>query len=189
MIDLFPEVTKNIKEILYKHHQIYKKVRCKAEYLEEVVVAALRLNNTEVNWNPASHDKEKDIIVNKNDKIQIKSGKFDKKNTLSISGHRLGRFNGDLRKVTKYLNDSTSDIISVFNPKKNSDKHFYAVASIPKEVLKDIKHNKWIKKNTTYIQNNSNNVKLSLKIKMSWQIWWEVPVDKIKIYEEFLINS
>ena len=79
MIDLFPEVTKNIKEILYKHHQIYKKVRCKAEYLEEVVVAALRLNNTEVNWNPASHDKEKDIIVNKNDKIQIKSGKFDKK--------------------------------------------------------------------------------------------------------------
>ena len=57
------------------------------------------------------------------------------------------------------------------------------MASIPKEVLKDIKHNKWIK-NTTYIQNNSNNVKLSLKIKNIGK-YAEVPVDKIKFMKNF----
>ena len=60
---------------------------------------------------------KKYIIVNKMIKFKLNLGNLIK-NTLSISGHRLGRFNGDLRKVTKYLNDSTSDIISVFNPKK-----------------------------------------------------------------------
>ena len=73
MINLFPKVTKSIKQNLIKHHELYKKIRCKAENLEEIIVISLRENNFNVMWDPASHDKEKDIIVNKSIKIKFKS--------------------------------------------------------------------------------------------------------------------
>ena len=86
MINLYPKVTKSIKKNLEIHHQLYKKIRCKAEYLEELIVSSLRSNSFAVDWDPASHDKEKDIIVNSSDNIQIKSGTFQKKNnTITIS--------------------------------------------------------------------------------------------------------
>ncbi len=189
MIKLYPIVTKNLKTLLEQHHHLYKKIRCKAEYLEEIIVSALRSSDFAVDWDPASHDKEKDIVVNTKDKIQIKSGTFQKKNnTITISGHRLGRFEGDLIKITNYLNKSSADIISVFNPNKKSKKHLYTVASIPKEVLKDIKPDKWIKKNTAYYQINSKNVEFSIRVSMSWQIWWQIPADKVKIEAELSIN-
>ena len=189
MIKLYPIVTKNLETLLEQHHQLYKKIRCKAEYLEEIIVLALRSSDFAVDWDPASHDKEKDIVVNSTDKIQIKSGSFTKtNNTITISGHRLGRFEGDLIKITNYLNKSSSDIISVFNPDKTSKKNLYTVASISKEVLKGIKPDKWIKKNTTYTQTNSENVEFSIRISMSWQIWWQIPADKANIEAQLSIN-
>lgn len=189
MINLYPKVTKSIKKNLEIHHQLYKKIRCKAEYLEELIVSSLRSNSFVVDWDPASHDKEKDIIVNSSDNIQIKSGTFQKKNnTITISGHRLGRYKGDLKKITKYLNSSLSDTISVFNPNKKSDKHHYTVASISKEILKGLKHDKWKKEKTSYSQTNIHGVQFSLRVSMSWQIWWVIPIKLIKLEEKLLIE-
>ena len=189
MINLNPKVTKSIKKNLEIHHQLYKKIRCKAEYLEELIVSSLRSNSFVVDWDPASHDKEKDITVNSSDNIQIKSGTFQKKsNTITISGHRLGRFEGDLKKITEYLNSSLSDTISVFNPNKKSDKHHYTVASISKEILKGLKHDKWEKEKTSYSQTNIHGVQFSLRVSMSWQIWWVIPIKLIKLEEKLLIE-
>ena len=189
MINLYPKVTKSIKENLDIHHQLYKKIRCKAEYLEELIVSSLRFNNFVVDWDPASHDKDKDIVVNETNNIQIKSGTFEKKkNTITISGHRLGRFKGNLREITKYLNSSLSDTISVFNPNKDSEKHLYTVASISREILKGLEYDKWEKNNTSYHQTNILGVKFSLRISMSWQIWWVIPTRLIKIEDNILIE-
>ena len=189
MINLYPKVTKSIKKNLELHHKLYKKIRCKAEYLEELIVSSLRFNNFVVDWDPASHDKEKDIVVNETNKIQIKSGTFQKqKSTITISGHRLGRFKGDLKEVTEYLNSSLSDTISVFNPDKNSEKHLYTVASISREILKGLKYDKWEKENTSYRQTNILGVEFSLRVSMSWQIWWVIPTKLIKIEENILIE-
>ena len=189
MINLYPRVTKSIKKNLDLHHQLYKKIRCKAEYLEELIVSSLRSNSFVVDWDPASHDKEKDIVVNKTNKIQIKSGTLQKrKNTITISGHRLGRFQGNLKEITDYLNSSLSDIISVFNPDKNSKKHLYTVAYISREILKGLHYDKWEKEKTSYRQTNVLGVEFSLRVSMSWQIWWEIPTRLIKIEENILIE-
>ena len=56
---------------------------------------------------------------------------------------------------------------SISNGDKKSKKHLYNVASISKEVLKGVKPDKWIKKNTTYTQINSKNVEFSIRVSMS----------------------
>ena len=157
--------------------------------MEEIIVSSLRSNSFVVEWDPASHDKEKDITVNSSDNIQIKSGTFQKNNnTITISGHRLGRFEGDLKKITDYLNNSLSDTISVFNPGKKTDKHCYTIASISKEIFKGLKHDEWKKEKTSYSQTNAHGVLFSLRLTMSWQIWWELPISLIKIEEKLLID-
>ncbi|CAG8457266.1 2843_t:CDS:2 [Racocetra fulgida] len=58
------------------------------------------------------HDVDKDIrITEANDKvndIQIKSGKI-KKTSVVVSGHRTGRFEGDLDKIKEFLNSNRYD--------------------------------------------------------------------------------
>ena len=189
MINLFPKVTKSIKQNLIKHHELYKKIRCKAENLEEIIVISLRENNFNVMWDPASHDKEKDIIVNNSNSIQIKSGTLKKKNNaITISGHRLGRFDGNLKKITEYLNNPSSDVVSIYNPEVKSDKHFYTIASIPKYIFEGLKPDEWTKSRSSYSQTNAKGVKFSLRTTMSWQIWWDIPISLIKIEEQIEIN-
>ena len=96
----------HFKNDLKKYHQLFNKVRCKAEGLEELIVFSIKSEIDNVTWKPSAHDKEVDIIVNSY-KIQIKSGVIQN-NKLSLSGHRLGRFNGELDQITEYLNNPIS---------------------------------------------------------------------------------
>ena len=105
----------SLKINLLNHHKLYKKIRCKAEYLEEILTLAFRSAKFNVVWKPASHDKKKDLIV-ENINLSVKSGVLmPRKNFLEISGHRLTRFNRNLMNITQYLNKSTHTIC-IYNP-------------------------------------------------------------------------
>ena len=92
-----------LKEKIKSHHELYKKIRCKAENLEEIIVQSLKSSNEKVEWIDAGHEIEKDILVNDTYKIQIKSGTLTK-SKIKLSGHRLGRFNEDFNLITDFLN-------------------------------------------------------------------------------------
>ena len=111
-----------------------------------------------------------------------------KNNAITISGHRLGRFDGNLKKITEYLNNPSSDVVSIYNPEVKSDKHFYTIASIPKYIFEGLKPDEWTKSRSSYSQTNAKGVKFSLRTTMSWQIWWDIPISLIKIEEQIEIN-
>jgi len=176
----------HFKNDLKKYHQLFNKVRCKAEGLEELIVFSIKSEIDNVTWKPSAHDKEVDIIVNSY-KIQIKSGVIQN-NKLLLSGHRLGRFNGELDQITEYLNNPISDIISVSNPKKKTKKHIYEVRYIDKIKMKGIIAENWINEGVNFKQINKHNIKFSLRPKMSWQIWWEVPLDITELADKIVID-
>ncbi len=64
MINYNEKLFENIKNNLIKHQQLYKKIRCKAEYLEEILTISFRSTGYDVVWKPGSHDKQKDLIIN-----------------------------------------------------------------------------------------------------------------------------
>ena len=181
MINLSNNFINYLEENLTDHHKLYKKIRCKAENLEELIVRSLDSSGYNVGWDPASHDKIKDIVVNNTNNLSIKSGTFNKKKkSINISGHRLGSFKSNFKEITDYLNKST-DTISVYNPSKNFKKHTYVISTISKEKFAGLKSDAWIKKGAAFNQTNAFNVKFSLRPTMSWQIWWEIPVSQAEL--------
>ncbi len=184
MINYNEKLFENIKNNLIKHHQLYKKIRCKAEYLEEILTISFRSTGYDVVWKPGSHDRQKDLVIN-GEHLSIKSGVLKpRKKKINISGHRLGRFKHDLNKITDYLNKST-DTLCVYDPDKESKDHKYSIALIKKEKFSGLK-NKWKKRGGSFIQNNHFNVEFKINISMSDQIWWEVPSDQLEFSEKLI---
>jgi len=79
MINLSNNFINYLEQNLTDHHKLYKKIRCKTENLEELIVRSLDSSGYNVGWDPASHDKIKDIVVNNTNNLSIKSGTFNKK--------------------------------------------------------------------------------------------------------------
>ena len=59
MINFNEQLFESLKNNLLKHHKLYKEIRCKGEYLEELLVISLKSQGYKVEWKPASHDKKK----------------------------------------------------------------------------------------------------------------------------------
>tara|TARA_B100002051_G_C16524386_1_gene529398 strand:- start:113 stop:670 length:558 start_codon:yes stop_codon:yes gene_type:complete len=172
----------NLKKNLLDHHKVYKKIRCKGEYLEEVLTSSFELSGFNVSWKPGSHDKKKDLIV-RNNSLSVKSGVLmPKKKMLEISGHRLTRFDRNLNKISKYLNNST-DTLSVYNPKRKSLDQKYSLAFIKKEKFSGIVESKWKDLGKSYIQSNDYGVQFKIQKDMSDQIWWQIPIKNLDIDE------
>lgn len=182
----FSENSLNIfKEKIKSHHELYKKIRCKAEYLEEIIVQSLRSTKEKVKWNPAGHEQEKDILVNDTYKIQIKSGTLTQ-SKLKVSGHRLGRFENNFNKITDFLNKLDSDIYATTNPspRMSTNEHKYHLYYVNKKAITGIKKEDWEKSGAGYKNKNTIGTIFLLKPTMSWQIWWEIPLSYAeKVYE------
>lgn len=146
-----------------------------------------------VRWREAGHDDLADIVVRINGTqhpIQIKSGQI-KAARLTLSGHRLGRFNGDLQAITDYLNTPSADIIAV--PHRQVDdqqgrQHIYRICYADKGVLTGLSANQWEQKGVQRIQTNLQGVEFSLRPLMSWQIWWKIPISLIEVGDECVIG-
>ena len=170
---------------LRKFHELFQGGRCQSWQLEELLAKAIRSDfnkSDKVVWKGNGHDIGADIIVNDKYNIQIKSGKIDKK-YLTLSGHRLGRFGGDLEKITEFLNANTYDLIAVPHETQEGTygkKHVYQLFYINTDILKIECYTRWKKKKNNHHSINDGGVELIIYPSMSWQVWWKVPLIKLE---------
>ena len=169
---------------LGKYHDMFSGGRCQGWEQEELIVAAIKSDTAahhHVIWKEGGHDDQSDMVVRTDEDehyIQIKSGEV-KAGKLVLSGHRLGRFKGNLHNITDYLLSKKDNIISVAYRKVDDEKgrkHVYQVRYVERGLLNEISADGWEKKNGSYIQVTEKGVRLSLHPSMSWQIWWRIPI-------------
>lgn len=185
----------HLKRNLESYHELFDGGRCSGWELEELVVKAIKSDTQaqhQVYWKEAGHDDKADILVRTNGQehsIQIKSGEV-KANRLVLSGHRFGRFNGDLNQITRYLAAKTDNMLSIAYERVDDDRgrqHIYQVSYVRINTIKPDKTG-WDKKGKSIFQLNRFDVRLSLHPTMSWQIWWRIPIELVEQEEPFIIG-
>ena len=195
MYRLTPRMVQGLEQSLKTYHALFSGGRCSAWQLEELLVHAINSDTQakhQARWTEGGHDDKADITVKVNGDlhhIQVKSGQIkstkikpDGKSvsTLVLSGHRLGRFEGNLNEITKYLNARDSNIISVPYEQIDDERgrtHKYHILYIDAEKLAKLKPSEWSQKSSAYQQINKFGVLVSVRPKMSWQVWWTIPAD------------
>lgn len=197
MYKLTPRMQQSLKQDLKTYHKLFHAGRCAAWELEELIVRAINADTQaqhQVFWREAGHDDKEDIVIKTEQgtySIQIKSGQWSKK-YVTLSGHRLGRFNGDLHKMTHYLNRGVAaNIISIPYQKIDNEQgrtHVYEICYIPIEHLQGLDAQAWDKNGTQYEQTTAQGVVCSLRPKMSWQIWWKIPIALVERTREIRIE-
>jgi len=164
--------------------------------LEELIVNAIKSDTQaqhHVRWKEKGHDDEADMKICTNGDehpVQIKSGQIQGEH-LVLSGHRLGRFEADMELITDYLSEKVANIISVPYHTKESDEgriHVYQVLYIDVHYLADVREELWEFSGTSWKQENQHGVNFSIRPKMSWQIWWHVPLHLTEATEPFEIG-
>ena len=188
MYKLTDRMIQKLEKDLEIFHNLFSEGRCEAWQLEELIVRAIKSDHSKsesVAWSGRGHDVDKDIrITEANDKvndIQIKSGKI-KKTSVVVSGHRTGRFEGNLDKIKEFLNSSSYDTFLIpyrEEVDKLGKRFIYQIFYADSNIFKI--DNDWELKNgekgtKTFFTQNSKGVKIFLRPSMSWQIWYEIPL-------------
>ena len=195
MYRMTPRMMQRLTGDLTKYHDLFNGGRCSGWELEELIVKAVQSDTQaqhNVFWKEAGHDDEADITVRTNGStfpLQIKSGQI-KKEKLQLSGHRLGRFNGDFAAITRYLNANSANIIAI--PYRQIDneqgrQHVYSVCYIDVRLLQGLQASQWTQSGARHIQTNQHGVAFSISPSMSWQIWWTIPAALMDQTPEFTI--
>jgi len=185
----------NLRPLLKQYHDLFDGGRCSGWELEELFVKAIK-SDTRANhlpkWREAGHDDKEDILVIENGKkyhVQVKSGRITKRDPrLQLSGHRLGRFKGDLEDITEYLNNPPANYIATPYRLLENDQgrsHIYRLCYLDRFMLAGIDSKKWVKHGAQWRNENRNGVMFSLRPSMSWQIWWEIPISYLDMTDEF----
>ncbi len=196
MYRLTARMQQHLRQDLERYHDLFAAGRCSGWELEELIFRAIQSDNRAQHhafWQEAGHDDLADIRVRTNGDVhllQIKSGAI-KAGYLTLSGHRLGRFGGNFERITGYLNDSNSDIISVPYRKvddANGRRHYYRIVYADAESLTGLQDDQWENAGTTWTQTNQQGVIFSLRPSMSWQIWWRIPQSLLEVGPEMLIE-
>lgn len=199
MYRLTPRMVQYFKIYLNKYHDLLTGGRCSGWQLEELLTRAIRSDNSvahHVKWKEGGHDDKADIIVTDNlghsYPLEIKSGKIRPNlGKLEISGHRLGRFKGDMYEISDYLNSKSSDIIAV-PCRRIDDKHGrryeYTIHYVDLKYIRSISPSEWRQPTKSkYTQVNQYGVEFSLHPTMSWQIWWRIPLKLIESESEIIV--
>lgn len=183
MYRLTPRMLQRLKGDLGKYHDLFDSKRCAGWELEELLVGAIKSDTQaqhHVQWQEAGHDDKADIVVRVNGmqhSIQVKSGQMQA-GKLMLSGHRLGRFDGDMERITDYLNAPSANIIAVPYRQTNDEhgrRHIYRVCYVDKSIVAGIDAGAWRPHGKQHRQTNAHGVEFSLRPSMSWQIWWSIP--------------
>ena len=195
MYKLTPRMLKGFERNLKKYHTLFDEGRCEGIQQEELLVKGIKTCATaRVVWQGKGHDDNPDIVItSKKAKhpFRISSGKETKKR-IKISGYRLGGHNGNFNSITQYLNSKDANIICITHQEVNDKagvKHIYRLCYLNVSKLKGINANGWLKLKSSYSQTSSHNVKFSIKPKMSWQVWWNVPKDLFEEEHEIVISK
>jgi len=117
MYRLTPRMLQRLKGDLGKYHGLFDSKRCSGWELEELIVNAIKSDTQaqhHVQWQEAGHDDKADILVRINGarhSIQIKSGRIQSER-LVLSGHRLGRFDGDLERILAPVDELANLVVN-----------------------------------------------------------------------------
>lgn len=199
---LTSQMRENFRTYLLKFHDLLKGGRCLNWQLEEFLVKSIRSDSATghyAEWCEGGLDTDADITVRSNGQIHLIQLKFGSctKEHLKLSGHRLGRFNGDLLEITQFLNDTRFQIIAVayrLQQYEIGQSHCYTMHYISPETIRIGAGLEWKEvwnkagiKVSRYQLVNEYGVKFSLHPSMSWQIWWDIPLSVIDSEDEFCV--
>ena len=196
MYRLTPRMLQYFRQDLERYHALFSAGRCSGWELEELIFRAIQSDNNAQHhafWKEAGHDDQADIRVRTNGDtypLQIKSGAI-RGGFLTLSGHRLGRFDGDLGLITDYLNANSAEIISVPYRKIDDDngrRHIYRMVYANVEHLTGLNVADWEQIGAAWTQTNEHGVQFSLRPSMSWQIWWRIPEGLLDLGNEIVIQ-
>ena len=174
---------------LIDFHKLFQGGRCQAWQLEELLAKAIRsdfAHAEKVVWKGNGHDIDADIIINDTHHLQVKAGKITK-DTLVLSGHRLGRFKGDFEQIIKFLNQSNYVVVAVPYHRVDDDKgitHIYRLFYIAPKIFKVEGSFEPYKGSYRYV--NKYDVTMHIRPSMSWQIWWEIPIKHLNNVEKIM---
>lgn len=200
-------MAQKLKSDLAKYHGLFNGGRCSGWELEELIVNAIKSDTKaqqHLQWREAGHDDKADIKVlvdNEYCDVQIKSGQIKKKGKLTLSGYRLGRHDGDMATISAYLNSKKAAIITVPYRKIEDERgrqHCYRICYIDASLFHGLSEDMWVKKegekrgkkkgSLVFKAINKHGVEFSIHPSMSWQIWWQIPIEKIEWGEEFTVS-
>ncbi len=179
MYRLTARMEQTLRQFLEKYHELFDGGRCSGWELEELVFKSIQSDSTADHhaiWQEGGHDDQADIRVRVNGKLyplQIKSGEIKqvKSDTgkaphLVLSGHRLGRFNGDFEKMTEYLNEDRANFLSIPYRKVDDDTgrhHIYQIVYVESTYLQQLHSSLWEKvSKSSWKQINSHGVIFTL---------------------------
>ncbi len=193
MYQLTPRMLQRFQSDLRKYHDLFSGGRCLGWEQEELLVNAIK-SDTQVHhhvvWREKGHDDQADLRIKTNGTVhlvQVKSGEIRREASLILSGHRLGRFNGNLKDITAYLNGMVSNILAVPYRKVDGERgreHIYRVCYVEIRYLTGLTPHGW----NGLVQTNEYGVVSKIHPSMSWQIWWTIPLTLIKATHSFTIR-
>lgn len=184
---------------LNNFHKLFKHNKCSSTYIEELIYNGLNADPNYhglVKWKCNSHNPKEDILIetSKPIYISVKSGTIYN-NTVTISGHRLGKHACDLESINTILKEYTCDVLTCFLYEEYNKN--YKILYIDKDVFTyPILHTDWqqnMKKKENKISDyrylSHNNVLTKIIPDMSWQVWWYIPIELCRFERSITINS
>ena len=200
MYRLTPRMRQILRRNLKEYHYLFNSGGCSGRSLEELIFKSIRLDNNAdhyTTWKRIGHDNEADICVTVNGEaypLDIKSG-IVKAGYLTLSGPRLGRFDGDIEQITAYLNSRKSEILSVSYRGVVEDKEMaadygkyrYQIMYVDATYFHDLKPSSWKKVGKRWQQTNLCGVIFLLNPAIGWKLRWKVPEKLLDMSEEFFI--
>ncbi len=205
MYRLTARMEQTLRQYLEKYHDLFDGGRCSGWELEELVFKSIQADSTaghHAAWQEGGHDDQADIRVRVNGEVyplQIKSGEIKQIKSgdhisphLVLSGHRLGRFNGNFEDMTEYLNTDRADFLAIPYRKVDDDTgrhHIYQIVYVDQSYLRQLDPAGWENvSRSSWKQINSHNVIFTLHPTMSWQVWWRIPLSLVNPSPEFIIG-
>ncbi len=205
MYRLTARMEQTLRQNLKKYHDLFDGGRCSGWKLNELIFKSIQSDSTaghHATWEEGGHDDQADIRVRVNGVVyplQIKSGEIkqiksgdEKLPHLVLSGHRLGRFEGNFKDMTEYLNEDRANFLSIPYRKVDDDKgrhHIYQIVYVEGGYLRQLNPFQWEQlSKSTWKQINPHGVIFTLHPSMSWQVWWRIPLSLVNHSQEFIIG-
>lgn len=194
MYRLTPRMQQILRRNLKEYHYLFNGGGCSGQCLEELIFQSIRLDYDAghyATWKRAGHDDQADICVTVNGEtypLDIKSGIVEGR-YLTLLGPRLGRFEGDIERITAYLNNRKSEMLSVSYHSVAEDRgvNLYQIMYVDATYFQDLNPSNWRRTGRRWEQTNQYGVIFLLNPAMGWKIRWKIPEKLLDMSEEFFI--
>lgn len=200
MYRLTPKMQQILRRNLKEYHYLFNGGGCSGQCLEELIFQSIRLDYDAghyATWKRVGHDDQVGICVTVNGvtyPLEIKSG-IVKGRHLTLSGPRLGSFEGDIERITAYLNNRKLEMLSVSYRGVVEDREIaadygrcrYQIMYVAATCFHGPNPSNWEQVRKRWGQTNRYGVIFWLNPTMGWKLRWKVRGKLLDMSEEFFI--